>query len=90
MYSFITFANNFRLPVSLFTHASAIATDLLVVILTWVKTFDIQRAATSLRMKTPLAAVLLRDGSVYFLCVEFHMCRFISQPDRDSYTLPHE
>ena len=55
--------------VSLTTHASAIATDLLVVVLTWIKTFSLRRAAVNLNLKASLSTVLLRDGSVYFVYV---------------------
>lgn len=57
------------LAVSMVTHTCAIATDLLVVVLTWIKTFEIKRVAAGLRLKTSLTTLLLRDGTLYFGCV---------------------
>ncbi|KAI0760625.1 hypothetical protein C8Q74DRAFT_1297735 [Fomes fomentarius] len=51
---------------SLITHTCAIGTDLLVVLLTWIKTFEIKRAAAGLHLKTSLTTLLLRDGTLYF------------------------
>ncbi|KAI0754175.1 hypothetical protein C8Q80DRAFT_1265851 [Daedaleopsis nitida] len=51
---------------SMVTHTCAIATDLLVVVLTWIKTFEIKRVAAGLQLKTSLTTLLLRDGTLYF------------------------
>ncbi|OBZ67914.1 hypothetical protein A0H81_12146 [Grifola frondosa] len=48
------------------THSCAIATDALVLVLTWAKTFGIKRAAMSLHIKATLSTLLLRDGTLYF------------------------
>ncbi|KAI0641385.1 hypothetical protein C8Q79DRAFT_1014332 [Trametes meyenii] len=47
-------------------HSSAVVADLLVVILTWVKTYGIRKLATVLRSETSISALLLRDGTLYF------------------------
>ncbi|KAI0827781.1 hypothetical protein BC628DRAFT_1502229 [Trametes gibbosa] len=47
--------------------AGTIAADGVVVILTWIKTFEIIKQARKARHKAPLATMLLRDGTAYFL-----------------------
>ena len=54
------------LLVSIITHSCAIATDFLVVVLTWMKTFEIRKIAAEMRVKASLTNLLLRDGTVYF------------------------
>ncbi|KAH9917156.1 EAP30/Vps36 family-domain-containing protein [Epithele typhae] len=51
---------------SMITHGFAIATDLLVVVLTWLKTYEIRRLSYRLHFKTSLSTLLLRDGTLYF------------------------
>jgi len=48
-------------------YASLIAADLVVLAVTWTRTYRIKKEAVPLRMETPLATMLLRDGTVYFL-----------------------
>ena len=53
-------------PVSIVTHSCAIATDLLVVALTWIKTYEIKQISFELHVKASLTTLLLRDGTIYF------------------------
>ncbi|EMD34602.1 hypothetical protein CERSUDRAFT_97193 [Gelatoporia subvermispora B] len=48
-----------------------IAADLTVLVVTWVKTYWTMKAARSSGSKAPLATMLLRDGTLYFLWVNF-------------------
>ncbi|KAK7676395.1 hypothetical protein QCA50_020658 [Cerrena zonata] len=50
------------------THAASIASDILVIALTLVKTVDTKRLASQLNMKTVVTTLLIRDGTIYF-CV---------------------
>ena len=42
--------------------AAVIVANTLVLILTWAKTFRVQREAMRLNMRLPLSTLLLRDG----------------------------
>ncbi|THG94849.1 hypothetical protein EW026_g6701 [Hermanssonia centrifuga] len=53
--------------VSLGTHLALIAADVLVLALTWNRTFTHRMAAIRVGVQTPLSAMLLRDGTVYFV-----------------------
>ncbi|KZT71027.1 hypothetical protein DAEQUDRAFT_810281 [Daedalea quercina L-15889] len=48
------------------TRTCVIATDLLVLLVTWKATYGIRRNASALDVKTPIAVLLLRDGTIYF------------------------
>ncbi|KAI9059899.1 hypothetical protein FKP32DRAFT_1579041 [Trametes sanguinea] len=54
-------------PVSITSKATTIAADAILIGLTWIKTFGIKRDALHTGMRTPLATLLLRDGTAYFL-----------------------
>lgn len=41
-----------------------LASDTLLVILTWLKTFNMWRESTRLGIKTPVVTLILRDGEV--------------------------
>lgn len=43
--------------------------DILVLSLTWAKTFKQFKEARAIGMNTPITMLLLRDGTVYFLSV---------------------
>ncbi|KAI1790332.1 hypothetical protein LXA43DRAFT_1062142 [Ganoderma leucocontextum] len=47
--------------------AATIASDAILICLTWVKTFGINKESSRLGMRTPLATLLLRDGTAYFI-----------------------
>ncbi|KAJ3527478.1 hypothetical protein NM688_g8122 [Phlebia brevispora] len=53
---------------SLCTRLAVILADLIVVVVTWVKTFSHVRQAASVNMQG-LSATLLRDGSIYFFAL---------------------
>ncbi len=56
-----------RDSVSALAKAATIASDAILIGLTWVKTFGIKRESSKLGMRTPLATLLLRDGTAYFM-----------------------
>ncbi|PSR73051.1 hypothetical protein PHLCEN_2v11073 [Hermanssonia centrifuga] len=58
---FIVFAT------ALGTRLALIVADLLVVVLTWVKTWETRRLASEAGIQVPLITLLLRDGTVYFM-----------------------
>ncbi|GBE84785.1 hypothetical protein SCP_0607650 [Sparassis crispa] len=47
--------------------ACSVIADLIVLFVTWSSTYKIKRDADRVKMKAPLATLLLRDGTVYFL-----------------------
>ncbi|THG95135.1 hypothetical protein EW026_g6456 [Hermanssonia centrifuga] len=49
------------------TRLALIVADLLVVVLTWVKTWETRRLASEAGIQVPLITLLLRDGTVYFM-----------------------
>ena len=51
------------------TRVCAIVSDLLVIIITWWRTYAMKREADRLHIKASLASLLLRDGTIYFVCV---------------------
>ncbi|EKM60189.1 uncharacterized protein PHACADRAFT_246036 [Phanerochaete carnosa HHB-10118-sp] len=51
------------------TRCSLIASDILVLILTWVKSLAQWRAMRRLKLGSSVSTVLLRDGSLYFLAL---------------------
>ncbi|TCD60743.1 hypothetical protein EIP91_009611 [Steccherinum ochraceum] len=59
----------FVITVSILIHSSAIASDTLVIVLTWVKTFGLRRVAARLHLRGSLSSILLRDGTVYFAII---------------------
>ncbi|EKM57583.1 uncharacterized protein PHACADRAFT_206478 [Phanerochaete carnosa HHB-10118-sp] len=52
---------------SLVTRVPLIAADLLVLVLTWMKTYRQYKEARSLNIKSPLATCLIHDGTTYFI-----------------------
>ncbi|EMD32451.1 hypothetical protein CERSUDRAFT_77459 [Gelatoporia subvermispora B] len=52
------------------TRICVIAADVLVIAMTWSKTYSLKRASDSVGMKSPLTTFLLRDGSWY---LAYHM-----------------
>ena len=51
--------------------------DALVVGLTWLKTYDQLKIGRKLHMNTSLSMLFLRDGTLYFMCVNLVETRFI-------------
>ncbi|OCH87918.1 hypothetical protein OBBRIDRAFT_836984 [Obba rivulosa] len=56
-----------RCVVTIATRLCAIAADVLILVVTWHKTYATKREADRHGIKTPLAAMLLRDGTLYFI-----------------------
>ena len=53
--------------------AATIASDAILIGLTWVKTFGISKDSSKLGMHTPFATLLLRGGTAYFMyAFEYH------------------
>ncbi|KAL6299459.1 hypothetical protein BKA93DRAFT_753393 [Sparassis latifolia] len=52
--------------VYLATRISVIVADVIVLMVTWMKTYEIKRYANSAHVEAPLATLLLRDGTLYF------------------------
>ncbi|KAL4246677.1 hypothetical protein ABKN59_008872 [Abortiporus biennis] len=51
------------------SNALMLASDVLLIVLTWVKTWSVRRSSAKFGFKTPLATLLLRDGTVYFVII---------------------
>ncbi|OCH86713.1 hypothetical protein OBBRIDRAFT_796932 [Obba rivulosa] len=47
-------------------NAALSAAEILLLALTWIKTYGIRKAAHSMNIRTPLVTLLLRDGTLYF------------------------
>ncbi|KAI0825861.1 hypothetical protein BC629DRAFT_31621 [Irpex lacteus] len=60
-------SNALNLTVSLATRISVIIGDVLVLAVTWTKTAHAYREARRLNIRAPLATMLFRDGTIYFL-----------------------
>lgn len=56
--------------VLIFTRSSVIASDVLVLVLTWVKSFTHWRQMRRLKLGSSISSVLLRDGMYFIL---FHL-----------------
>ncbi|KAH9889273.1 hypothetical protein C8Q73DRAFT_654019 [Cubamyces lactineus] len=52
---------------SVATKATTIAADAILIVLTWIKTFGIKRDSMQAGVRAPLATLVLRDGTAYFL-----------------------
>jgi len=52
---------------TLATRICCMLADLLVLVITWRKTYTTYRTASRNNIKTPLTTLLLRDGTVYFM-----------------------
>ncbi|EJF60686.1 hypothetical protein DICSQDRAFT_137227 [Dichomitus squalens LYAD-421 SS1] len=53
--------------VTIIAQATTIAAEAILIGLTWMKTFGINRDSLRLGVRTPLATLLLRDGTAYFI-----------------------
>ncbi|KAI0628621.1 hypothetical protein C8Q77DRAFT_1067864, partial [Trametes polyzona] len=54
-----------NMVISVSTHSCAIAADLLVLILTWIKTYEIKKLASTLHSSATFSTLLLRDGTSF-------------------------
>ncbi|KAI0086727.1 hypothetical protein BDY19DRAFT_995482 [Irpex rosettiformis] len=59
--------SSFRIEISLGTRISVIIGDVLVLLVTWSKSAKLYHEARQLRVKAPLATLLFRDGTFYFI-----------------------
>ncbi|CCM00230.1 uncharacterized protein FIBRA_02258 [Fibroporia radiculosa] len=48
---------------------TSIIADFLVIVLTWVRTYRVYKLTSTVKLKTNLSELLLRDGTAYFLAV---------------------
>ncbi|OCH91589.1 hypothetical protein OBBRIDRAFT_792065 [Obba rivulosa] len=55
------------IKVAISTRVCVITADVIILLTTWLKTYSIQKHATRANMKSPLATILLVDGTAYFL-----------------------
>ncbi|OCH92064.1 hypothetical protein OBBRIDRAFT_833767 [Obba rivulosa] len=55
----------FRFPIT--DRSCAIAADVIVLLVTWSKTWSVKRSADRAGISTPLVTMLLKDGTVYFI-----------------------
>ncbi|OSD05083.1 hypothetical protein PYCCODRAFT_1363009, partial [Trametes coccinea BRFM310] len=53
-----------NMVISFVTHSFAIAVDLLVLALTWIKTYEIKRLSRGLQSNATFSALILRDGEL--------------------------
>ncbi|KAH8082846.1 hypothetical protein BXZ70DRAFT_1012254 [Cristinia sonorae] len=53
------------------SNALVLSADTLLLALTWVKTYRIQKTSIRLGLRAPLSMLLLRDGTVYFAAILF-------------------
>ncbi|KAH9849067.1 hypothetical protein C2E23DRAFT_906155 [Lenzites betulinus] len=68
--------------------AGIFAANSIVVILTWIKTFGLSRESLKTGFKTPLATLVLRDGTAYFLILfASFIITIITDGIRDSLTI---
>ncbi|EKM56378.1 uncharacterized protein PHACADRAFT_207631 [Phanerochaete carnosa HHB-10118-sp] len=67
----------------------AIAADILVLILTWIKSFKQFQVMTQFRFRSSVSAVLLRDGTVYFIALLviniLQLLTFLNSPFEGAY-----
>ncbi|OCH93583.1 hypothetical protein OBBRIDRAFT_790107 [Obba rivulosa] len=49
------------------TRVCVLAADVLILVMTWLKTYAVKRDAHRNKIKAPLATLLLKDGTIYFL-----------------------
>ncbi|KAI0331800.1 hypothetical protein GY45DRAFT_1369766 [Cubamyces sp. BRFM 1775] len=54
------------LTVSIVTHTCAIGADLLVIVLTWIKTYQMKKEASVLGSGAAFSSLIFRDGTLYF------------------------
>ncbi|KAH9888009.1 hypothetical protein C8Q73DRAFT_794442 [Cubamyces lactineus] len=59
-------AHCFLSRLSIVTHTCAIGADLLVIVLTWIKTYQMKKEASVLGSGAAFSSLILRDGTLYF------------------------
>ncbi|KAL1945435.1 hypothetical protein VTO73DRAFT_2286 [Trametes versicolor] len=63
----LTILNYFSFTVSIAAKATTIAADGILIVMTWIRTFGINKDAFKMGFNTPLATLILRDGTAYFM-----------------------
>ncbi|KAI0740828.1 hypothetical protein C8Q76DRAFT_689554 [Earliella scabrosa] len=63
----MTVSDLFVAQLSTASKAATIAADAILIVLTWIKTYGIHKVSAQLEIRTPLATLLLRDGTAYFI-----------------------
>ncbi|TFY59207.1 hypothetical protein EVJ58_g5932 [Rhodofomes roseus] len=58
-----------NLVMTIATRVCSIVSDLLVIVVTWWRTYALKREADRLHMRASLATLLLRDGTIYFVAI---------------------
>ncbi|KAI0084405.1 hypothetical protein BDY19DRAFT_909879 [Irpex rosettiformis] len=66
-----------HLPLSAPAILGSILADLIVLVVTWMKTAGTVRKASYLNIKVPLSELLIRDGTLYFLLNSIVISRFM-------------
>ncbi|KAI0689552.1 hypothetical protein BC835DRAFT_1418438 [Cytidiella melzeri] len=59
----------FSVRLALLARLSAIGADILVLVATWVKTWVTYREGIRIGMRVPMASLLIRDGTLYFIAL---------------------
>ncbi|KAI0708036.1 hypothetical protein C8Q76DRAFT_800315 [Earliella scabrosa] len=67
--SSLSMSEELYLALLILTRASVVLGDVLVIGVTWYKTYNTWKTAASVAMKASFSTMLLRDGTVYFLCI---------------------
>ncbi|KAI0684057.1 hypothetical protein BC835DRAFT_1294107, partial [Cytidiella melzeri] len=72
----VPFATN--MVMSLSTRGCVILADVIVLVVTWIKTFGTVREASRLKIKVPLSEIMIRDGELVVSCSQrrwtVHLC----------------
>ncbi|KAH9937973.1 hypothetical protein B0H21DRAFT_878616 [Amylocystis lapponica] len=74
-------SNEIYMPLAVTGAAAAIASNVVVIIVTWMKTYSIKKQSIGIGMDTPLTTLILRDGaqSLPILC-SFVLLNFKQEP----------
>lgn len=62
---FLSHRSSCASTVAIVTRSVTIFTDILILVLTWMKTYEIKRAATQAGIKANLTTLVMRDGMSY-------------------------
>ncbi|THG96480.1 hypothetical protein EW026_g5359 [Hermanssonia centrifuga] len=58
-----------EISISLATRLAVVLADILVLVLTWMKTFGTRREASRIHIEVPMVTLLIRDGTIYFIAL---------------------
>ncbi|CCM00311.1 uncharacterized protein FIBRA_02341 [Fibroporia radiculosa] len=68
-YKRVRVCGNLDIEFTVATRTCAIASDAIVLLVTWWKTYSIKKDADRAHLKSSVATLLLRDGTIYFLAL---------------------